>query len=67
MLLMLEYICGKMSQSRALTMHIMSSSTITMARARPKPKARRWLFLKSLSPRGSVRFRSKKTMAGRSR
>ena len=41
MLFMLEYICGRMSQSSAPTMKSISSSAKIIATARPKPKERR--------------------------
>ena len=67
MLFTLEYICGRMSQSSAPIMSSISSSAMMMAAARPKPKLRRWSFLKSLSPSGFVSVRSKNTIAGLSR
>lgn len=67
MLFTLEYICGRMSQSSAPTTSSISSSAMTMARARLSAKARRWSALNILSTKGVVRLRSKKTIAGRSR
>ena len=67
MLFMLKYICGRMSQSSAPTMNSISSSAMTMAIARLKPKARRWFALNNLSPSGVVTFCSKNTIAGLSR